>query len=331
MNWLNSLHDWLTSTEGQRLVTGVVVPFVAIVVAGVIAALIARGMSKRLLDARERDVKATAVTALISSARRSIEWSTLSTGERSHATHLSDEASIRLRLLPLAGSDLAAVWSEHEIDSIRQNSATFRFQAEQTFADLRDRLVQWQAKPCRAKKLFRDEVERWTTEKSEAQTAKSGPPATQSFVPVDGEAVAAPAQSSAPPASATAPASAPAAANPASFEPAPIVPAAPPAAAAQDAAVAAMEQTSDAVSQSEADGSGGEADPSVSTAPPTRQSTGMVTTPVVGAPAPVSPAVAESAADGDSRDDESSDSREPAFSAPVSAHQVRRRTTPDEN
>lgn len=366
MTWWNALTDWLTSTEGQRIITNVVLPFVAIIVAGVLTALIARSMGKRLLEARDREVKANTVTALIASARRSIEWSTLGTDERAHTAHLSDEASIRLRLLPVAGADLAAVWSEHEIASIRSNSATFRFQAEQTFADLRDRLVQWQTKPTRAKKLFRDEVERWNAEKAEDKASQPESATTQSFVPVDGES--SPEQA------------------PTAFAPAPVVPATPPAAATQDAAIAAMEQTpaepqvaaaapsatatdeaspaetspieagrtNDAHVQGGAEVSGVGADPSVAGGVPARASTGMVTTPVVNAPAPVGAesasteaANAEAAsatqettadterglepADSESRDDESGDDREPAFSAPVSAHQVRRRTTPDES
>ncbi|MGA1812018.1 hypothetical protein VH571_06490 [Frondihabitans sp. 4ASC-45] len=381
MTWWNALTDWLTSTEGQRIITNVVLPFVAIIVAGVLAALIARSMGKRLLEARDREAKANTVTALIASARRSIEWSTLGTDERAHTAHLSDEASIRLRLLPVAGADLAAVWSEHEIASIRSNSATFRFQAEQTFADLRDRLVQWQTKPTRAKKLFRDEVERWNAEKAEDKASQPESATTQSFVPVDGES--SPVQA------------------PTAFAPAPVVPATPPAAATQDAAIAAMEQTpaepqvvaaapsatatdeaspvetapreaspseegraeaadaeaglsSEAHVQGGAEVSGVGADPSVSGGVPARASTGMVTTPVVNAPAPVGAeststeaANAEAAsatqettadaerglepADSESRDDESGDDREPAFSAPVSAHQVRRRTAPDES
>ncbi|MBF4576676.1 hypothetical protein [Frondihabitans sp. VKM Ac-2883] len=378
MTWWNALTDWLTSTEGQRIITNVVLPFVAIIVAGVLAALIARSMGKRLLEARDRETKANTVTALIASARRSIEWSTLGADERAHTAHLSDEASIRLRLLPVAGADLAAVWSEHEIASIRSNSATFRFQAEQTFADLRDRLVQWQTKPTRAKKLFRDEVERWNAEKAEDKASQPESATTQSFVPVDGES--SPVQA------------------PTAFAPAPVVPATPPAAATQDAAIAAMEQTpaeprvaaaapsetatdeaspvetapreaspvegspveaerveaagAEAGLSSEAHVQGGVevsdvgADPSISGGAPTRAATGMVTTPVVNAPVQVSAesagaesANAESAnterglepADSESRDDESGDDREPAFSAPVSAHQVRRRTTPDES
>lgn len=174
MTWWNEFVNWLSSTQGSRIVTDAILPFVAIVVAGVVAALIARSMGRRLLAAHEREAASAAVTSVITAARKATAWSTLGGEEREFAAHLRDESTVRLRLLPTAGAGQAAAWAEHEIAAIAQNSSTFTFQAEQTFADVRDRLVEWQAKLARARKLFRHDLERWQVEEDGAVTAGAG-------------------------------------------------------------------------------------------------------------------------------------------------------------
>jgi hypothetical protein len=325
MTWWNSFVSWLTSDTGSRIVTQAILPFVAIVFAGVIAALIARSTGRRVLDLHEREATSAAVAGVITSARTATEWATLGAEGRSFSQRLGEEASVRLRLLPLTGAGLAASWADHEIAAIKANSATFTFQAEQTFADLRDRLVEWQAKPSRARKLFRVDLERWKAE-DEAAAARSGSSTPVSEAPSVGEParvaaaaserlVSAPVGAeaasepvvSAPVVSAPV-VSAPVVSAPVAPAPAPVVPE-PTARVAGDAGSAEPEA------------------PAVSAAAPVevpvRRATGMVSTPVVqplGTVAPASPADAESLDDAD---------REPVFSAPVSAHQVRRRTTPE--
>jgi hypothetical protein len=44
---------------------------------------------------------------------------------------------------------------------MKKNSAIFSFQAEQTLDEFRDRLIEWQHKPSRAKKLFKQDLEQW--------------------------------------------------------------------------------------------------------------------------------------------------------------------------
>jgi|GEM_PF-306467 len=161
MDWWNDLTEWTASNDGWRLISGAIIPFVAIVVAGVVAALIGRGATKRVVAMQEREARNAAVTAIVSAARKAATWGSLGHDERAYADHLAEDADIRLRLLPVAGAPLAANWTQHEIADIKKNSSTFSFQAEQSLAEFRDRLLEWQARPGRARKLFKSDLERW--------------------------------------------------------------------------------------------------------------------------------------------------------------------------
>ncbi|PYY62614.1 hypothetical protein DEJ17_01970 [Curtobacterium sp. MCSS17_011] len=164
MDWWNDLTDWTSSDTGWRVLSGAVIPFVAIVVAGVIAALIGRSATKRVVALQERESKNAAVAAILAAARKAAAWGSLGHDERAYADHLAEDADIRLRLLPVQGSPLAANWAQHEIADIKKNSSTFSFQADQSLAEFRDRLLGWQARPSRARKLFKADLERWKFE-----------------------------------------------------------------------------------------------------------------------------------------------------------------------
>jgi hypothetical protein len=164
MDWWNDLTDWTSSDTGWRVLSGAVIPFVAIVVAGVIAALIGRSATKRVVALQERESKNAAVAAILTAARKAAAWGSLGHDERAYADHLAEDADIRLRLLPVQGAPLAANWAQHEIADIKKNSSTFSFQADQSLAEFRDRLLDWQARPGRARKLFKADLERWKFE-----------------------------------------------------------------------------------------------------------------------------------------------------------------------
>ncbi|MGN8051418.1 hypothetical protein ACTJKO_17215 [Curtobacterium sp. 22159] len=161
MDWWNDLTDWISSDNGWRIVSGAIIPFVAIVVAGIVAALIGRGATKRVVAMQEREARNSAVAGVVSAARKAATWGSLGHDERAYADHLAEDADIRLRLLPVSGAPLAANWAQHEIADIKKNSSTFSFQAEQSLAEFRDRLLEWQARPNRARKLFKSDLERW--------------------------------------------------------------------------------------------------------------------------------------------------------------------------
>ncbi|MHA6667762.1 hypothetical protein ACX3O0_02715 [Homoserinimonas sp. A447] len=167
MQWWNNFVDWLTSEDGWRVLSAVVFPFLAIVVAGFIAAMIGRAATRRLILLHDREQRVSTVSALIGAARRASRWNTLSAPEQQHAEHLAHDADVSVRLLPLAGASMTADWAAHEIAEMKKNSVSFSFQAEQSLMDFRDRLVEWQSRPSRAKKLFKADLDLWAYESAQ--------------------------------------------------------------------------------------------------------------------------------------------------------------------
>jgi hypothetical protein len=166
MQWWTNFVDWFSSDDGWRIVSGAIIPFVAIVLAGIIAAAIGRASTRRVLAVSDRDHRIAAVTALLTAARRAAAWNSLSAAEQRQAEQVASEADIRLRLLSIPGAGLASEWAAHEIAEMKKDSVSFSFQAEQTLLVVRERLIEWQAKPSRAKKLFKNDLDSWAYESS---------------------------------------------------------------------------------------------------------------------------------------------------------------------
>lgn len=164
--WWNNIVRWFASDDGWTVVTGAILPFLAILTAGIVAGLIARGATRRLLAQHDRHHKASAVAALIAAGRRYANWNALPATEQEHLEHQATEASVRVRLLPEPGADLAADWAAHYLSAMKRNSASFSFQAEQDYANLRDGLIAWQASPRKARKLFGQDLAAWKYESS---------------------------------------------------------------------------------------------------------------------------------------------------------------------
>lgn len=161
MEWWNNLVDWFGSEDGRLIVLGAIIPFVAIVVAGIVAGSIGRAAVRRLVSQRERETRAAAVAALIAAGQSATTWHTQPPQTREHFERLASQADVQVRLLPLTGASLAADWAAHELADMRTNSVSFSFQAEQTLSEYRDRLVEWLHKPSKARKLFAADLERW--------------------------------------------------------------------------------------------------------------------------------------------------------------------------
>lgn len=168
-DWWNDIVRWAGSNEGWRIITGAILPFIAILAAGLIAGLIARGSTKRLIAQQDRQHKAAAVASLLAAGRKAATWSTLSASEKDHVDHQASEAEVRVRLLPVDGAGLAADWAAHHLATLRQNSANFSFQAEQDLADLQDGLIAWQNKPAKARRLFAQDLAAWKYETPSAE------------------------------------------------------------------------------------------------------------------------------------------------------------------
>ncbi|WP_440697100.1 hypothetical protein [Clavibacter nebraskensis] len=191
MQWWNDLLDALASERGTQLLAGVVVPFVAIAVAGVLAAMIARGATQRILTRHDREVKAAAIGMLVDAARQASVWDGLTAQERVLADRAAGEADIRIRLLPVKGAATAATWAAHEITEFKRGSGSFGFQFDAQLAEFRDRIVEWQHHPGRARKIFQGDISRWQFEDDQpaadasARTeARQPEPASAAPVPV---------------------------------------------------------------------------------------------------------------------------------------------------
>lgn len=171
MDWWNEIQAWFTSASGSKIFLDAILPFVAIVLAGIIAAAIGRGTARRVIEHQDREHTAVAVIALIVVGRKAAIWSSLGADEKQHVDSLMSEADIRIRLLPVNGSSVAADWAAHELASMKRTSASFSFQADQSFVDYRDRLLSWQDRPRRARKLFGSDLDQWRYEDEPSATS----------------------------------------------------------------------------------------------------------------------------------------------------------------
>ncbi len=161
MQWLNDIQDWIGSAAGQHIITSAIIPFIAIVVAGVVGAAIGRGATRRLVAQRDHETRASAVAALVAAGQGAATWHGQVPASKEHAERLASQADVNVRLLPISGAGLAADWASHQLREMRTNSVSYSYQAEQTLDEYRDRLVEWLHKPNRAKKLFTADLDRW--------------------------------------------------------------------------------------------------------------------------------------------------------------------------
>ncbi|HEY8319507.1 MAG TPA: hypothetical protein VIG76_11810 [Amnibacterium sp.] len=193
---------WFQSAAGQRVLYSAVIPAVAIIVAGLIAALIARGAVRALLTRADRDAVAGSVAALVEAARVRAGGST-DRVEDERIDRLRTEADIRLRLARPKGSALAADWASLRLDAIERSGSSPVRQGTAEADEVRERLLAWVARPGRAKRLFAEDIERLGAER-DARRTKAG--ITRSAPPEAApRKVAAPAPAAAPAAPAGAP------------------------------------------------------------------------------------------------------------------------------
>ncbi|TBN57147.1 hypothetical protein EYE40_06875 [Glaciihabitans arcticus] len=162
----NDFVTWFYSDEGWRVVSTAILPFLSIIIATLIAVWISRSAINRILGRADRSDRTAAIGAIVEVARNSAQWSNLPPATRDHLEAQANAATIRLRLLPTNGASAAADWAEHQLPVIRSNSADFSVQSEQNYLEFRDRLIEWQQKPSRARKLFAADLEQFRYEES---------------------------------------------------------------------------------------------------------------------------------------------------------------------
>ncbi len=171
MEWWNGFVGWLGSDTGAYVVSGIIMPAIAILVAGVLAALIARGAVRSLLAKHDRELKIAAIASLIDAAEQAAVWNSLTPQEQILSDRASGQADIQVRLLPIKGADVAANWASHALAEMKRNSATFGYQVEPAVIEFRDRLVEWQQRPGRARRVFQSDLERWSTEDTTTESS----------------------------------------------------------------------------------------------------------------------------------------------------------------
>jgi hypothetical protein len=167
MQWWNEFVVWFTSSAARPMILNAVVLAVAVIVSGFLAALIARGAIKGLLSRTDRQQKASAIAALVDAATEASVWNSLTPGEQVLSDRAVGQADIMVRLLPIKGAGIAANWAGHQLAEMKRASATFGYQLDPAIAEFRDRLIEWQNKPRRARKIFQGDLERWRFENTD--------------------------------------------------------------------------------------------------------------------------------------------------------------------
>lgn len=167
MQWWNEFVDWLLSPAARPAIFYATVLAVAVIVSGLLAAWIARGALKGLLRRTDRQQKASAIAALVDAATEASVWNSLTPAEQILSDRAVGQSDILVRLLPIKGAGIAANWAGHQLAELKRASATFGYQLDPAVAEFRDRLIEWQNNPRRARKIFQNDLERWRFETAE--------------------------------------------------------------------------------------------------------------------------------------------------------------------
>ncbi|RLP74972.1 hypothetical protein D9V32_11105 [Mycetocola tolaasinivorans] len=175
MDSWNDFLTWFGSADAQPALYSAAVTAVAILVSVIVSGLIVRGAIRALINRRDRDAKGAAIAALVDASTEAAVWSSLSPQEQILADRAVAQADIALRLLPIPGAALAANWSAHQLGELKRNSAAFGFQLDPVVAEFRDRLIEWQNKPRRAKKIFEEDIQRWRTDVADSPRVTGTP------------------------------------------------------------------------------------------------------------------------------------------------------------
>jgi hypothetical protein len=169
MEWWNDFVDWFYSSDGRYVVSGILLPAAAIIVAGLLGAWIAGNSIKRLLAKHDREMKAAAIASLIDAAEQASVWNSLTPQEQVLSDRAVGQADIQVRMLPIKGSDVAANWAAHSLATMRRDSATFGYQVQPAVVAFRDRLIEWQERPGRSRRAFQSELDQWQLEDDDAE------------------------------------------------------------------------------------------------------------------------------------------------------------------
>jgi hypothetical protein len=169
MDWWNDFLNWLTAADTRAVLFATAVIVLAIIASALISAAVAKAAVRRLVDQRDREQKAAAIAALVDASTEASVWNSLTPGEQVLADRAVGQADIQLRLLPIKSASVAADWAAHQLAEMKRNSATFGYELAPALSEFRDRLVEWQRRPSKAKRLFQNDIERWSFSSDETE------------------------------------------------------------------------------------------------------------------------------------------------------------------
>jgi len=151
--------DWATSPAGLQILTTAVLPFVAILVAGLIAAILARDGMIRLARREDREQQSAIIAGCLATSRRALGWPTLAMREQDQLDEQLAESTSRLRMLPAKGANAAAEWVQLKTALVKTGSLTGSSSAEAELRDLEDWLIHWHRRPRKALRHFNADLE----------------------------------------------------------------------------------------------------------------------------------------------------------------------------
>jgi len=166
MDFWNNFVIWLTAVSTEPVVFSAVLFLLALIVASAVSALIFRATLRRMINQRDREIRTAAIATLVDAATEASVWNSLTPQEQVMSDRAIGQADIQVRLLPVKGSAVAANWSAHQLAELKRTSATFGYQLEPALLEFRDRLIDWQKHPARARKIFQGDLDRWILQNS---------------------------------------------------------------------------------------------------------------------------------------------------------------------
>jgi hypothetical protein len=169
MQWWNDFVAWLLSDAARPWLFTAAVLFVAVIAAGLLSAWIARRAVRGLVRQRDRELRNSAVAALIDAATEASVWNSLTPQEQVLSDRAVGQADIQVRLLPLRGADVAADWASHQLHELKRASATFGYQLDPAVVEFRERLLEWQRHPGRTRRDFRNDLDRWRAQRNDPE------------------------------------------------------------------------------------------------------------------------------------------------------------------
>lgn len=162
MTWWDDAESWLATDDGYSMLLMGCVLLVVVLTSVLLASWFGARAVKRVLAQRDREINAAAIGVLIDAATQAARWDALSPQEQLLSDRAVGQADLLVRMLPIRGASIAADWISHRLAEFKKASATFDYELAPAVAGFRDRVLDWQRRPRRASRRFREELAAWT-------------------------------------------------------------------------------------------------------------------------------------------------------------------------